>query len=118
MAQDDKPGALGSNAGLGAGAEARCCQHCDDGDGNCVFPYYGVAPHIHADTGRESHLDPLALIGSTRTLPRDQWGPNFREDPDSPGEGVYMRCPACGRGEPEAPNDRSQPDTTALQEQR
>jgi hypothetical protein len=48
----------------------------------------------------------MALIGSTRTLPRDQWGANFREDPDSTGEGVYMRCPYCGRGEPEAPTVR------------
>lgn len=23
----------------------RSCSVCDDGDGGCVFPYYGVAPH-------------------------------------------------------------------------
>lgn len=22
----------------------QCCDHCDDGDGHSVFPYYGVAP--------------------------------------------------------------------------
>ena len=83
-------------------AMRECCEQCDDGDGHCVFPYYGVAPHIHADTGRESPADPLALIGSTRILPREQWGDNFREDPESPGAGVYMRCPHCGRGEKQA----------------
>lgn len=66
-----------------AKAMRECCDQCDDGDGHCVFPYYGVAPHTHA-------------------LPREQWGPNFREDPESPGQGVYMRCPHCGRGEQQA----------------
>lgn len=68
-----------------------CCDHCDDGDGFCVFPYYGTAPHTHdLSTG---------WMGSTRLLPREQWGGNFREDPECPGQGVYMRCPHCGRGE-------------------
>ena len=67
-----------------------CCDHCDDGDGHSVFPYYGVAPHTHAQG---------PMIGSTRLLPREQWGDNFREDPECPGQGVYLRCPQCGRGE-------------------
>lgn len=75
-----------------------CCDYCDDGDGHCVFPFYGVAPHTHDTTGHNSPADPLALFGSTRTLPRDQWGNNFSEDPESPGQGTYMRCPKCGRG--------------------
>ena len=95
MTTEATPGALGSNEGLGAGAEARCCTHCDDGDGHCVFPYYGAAPHTHSEG---------PVIGSTRVLPREQWEANFREDPDCPMQGVYMRCPECGRGEPEAPN--------------
>ena len=70
---------------------AECCEHCDDGDGLCVFPMYGPAPHTH-DTSS-------GWIGSTRTLPKDQWGNNFREDPDCEGHGVYMRCEKCGRGE-------------------
>lgn len=73
-------------------AMRNCCDHCDDGDGHSVFPYYGVAPHTH-DTSR-------GWIGSTRLKPREDWGCNFREDPECPGQGVYMRCPACGRGEP------------------
>jgi hypothetical protein len=77
----------------------QCCEHCDDGDGFSVYPYYGVAPHIHDTTGRETAGDPLALIGSTRLLPPDQWGDNFREDPECPGLGVYLRCEHCGRGE-------------------
>ncbi len=75
------------------------CNTCDDGDGKCVFPYYGVAPHIHDMNGRETPDDPMAIMGSTRLLPRDQWGSNFREDPEVPGCGVYMRCPECGDGE-------------------
>jgi hypothetical protein len=75
------------------------CVLCDDGDGHCVFPYYGIAPHIHDTTGRETANDPWAILGSTRLLPRDQWGPNFREDPESKGQGVYLRCPSCGCGE-------------------
>ena len=70
---------------------AECCEHCDDGDGLCVFPMYGPAPHTH-DTSSD-------WIGSARTLPKDQWGNNFREDPDCEGHGVYMRCEKCGRGE-------------------
>lgn len=71
-----------------------CCEHCDDGDGLCVFPMYGPAPHTH-DTSS-------GWIGSTRTLPKEQWGNNFREDPDCKGHGVYMRCESCGRGEQQA----------------
>lgn len=66
------------------------CELCDDGDGFCVFPYYGLAPHTHAEG---------PVIGSTELLPADQWGDNFREDEDCPGQGVYMRCPQCGEGE-------------------
>ena len=73
-------------------ALAKCCDYCDDGDGICVFPYYGPAPHTHDMSA--------GWIGSTRTLPKDQWGDNFREDAECEGHGVYMRCPKCGRGEP------------------
>ena len=66
------------------------CEHCNDGDGFSVFPYYGVAPHTHAAG---------PMVGSTRLLPKDQWGDNFREDPECPGQGVYLRCPKCGAGE-------------------
>lgn len=63
------------------------CKYCDDGDGDCIYPYYGNAPHSHDEKGR------------VVTLPKDQWGDNFREDPDCEGCGVFMRCPECGSGE-------------------
>lgn len=46
------------------------CPHCDDGDGDCVYPYYGQA------------------------LP----GPNFQPDPEAPGHGTFTHCPQCGAG--------------------
>lgn len=68
------------------------CEHCQDGDGGSVYPYYGLAPHTHNLAG--------GWIGSTRIDPRDSWPTNFREDPDAPGAGVYLHCPVCGRGDP------------------
>lgn len=44
MSDQATPAVLRLNAGLGAAPEARCCEMCNDGDDNCVFPYYGVAP--------------------------------------------------------------------------
>ena len=79
----------------------QCCEHCDDGDGFSVFPYYGTAPHTHA---LPTPTHPTDWIGSTRLLPRDQWGDDFREDPDCPGLGTYLRCEHCGAGE--LPNDQ------------
>ena len=76
------------------------CEYCDDGDGACVFPYYGTAPHRH-EFNDTTH--PTDWIGSTRLLPRDQWGDNFREDPECPGLGTYLRCEKCGDGEQPPP---------------
>jgi len=66
------------------------CEVCDDGEGGCVFPYYGVAPHKHA---------PGPVIGSTVIDAPEMWPEEFREDPDAPGCGTYTNCPICGRGE-------------------
>jgi hypothetical protein len=74
------------------------CELCDDSEGVCVFPYYGVAPHVHDVTGRESHADPMAIMGSTRVLPKSEWPSNFQEDPECPGLGTYTHCPRCGDG--------------------
>lgn len=71
---------------------ARYCPECDDGDGNCAFPYYGVAPHNHERSA--------AGWITTKIKPRDEWTLDFREDPDEPGCGTYLRCPYCGSGEP------------------
>ncbi len=69
------------------------CKFCDDGDGKCAFPYYGVAPHEH--DGADG-----AILGMTRLLPKEQWGENFRQDPQVPWCGTYLRCEFCGDGEP------------------
>lgn len=52
-----------------------------------MYPNYGIAPHKHDLSGG-------SFIGSTRTLPKEEWPPNFFEDPDEPGLGVY-ECPEC-----------------------
>jgi len=65
------------------------CEHCTDPDGSPCFPVYGVGPHTHKP-------------GSWMTgemLPPDSH-PAYREDPESPGHGVYW-CPVCGDGKPE-----------------
>lgn len=72
------------------------CEHCMNPDApeeGSWFPHYDVAPHVHELSGDSGFL------GSTRLLPREQWPSNFREDPETPGCGVYTHCPMCGRGE-------------------
>lgn len=77
-----------------AAEKKKCCQHCDDGDGDCFFPHYGVAPHAH-------YMDPDLpgdFVGTTKLFPKDQWPANFKEDPEAPGCGTYTFCPMCGQG--------------------
>ena len=64
------------------------CNHCDDGDGECVYPYYGVAPHHHNDNG--------CMIGSTILKHESKWPKNFTEDPEVRGLGTYTFCLSCG----------------------
>jgi hypothetical protein len=52
------------------------------------YPQYGLAPHSH-------DLSSGSFIGSTRIKERSEWPKNFKEDPESPGCGVYV-CPDCG----------------------
>lgn len=75
------------------------CETCDDGEGGCVFPYYGVAPHVCG------FKRGLPALGSSVQLPEDEWPENFEPDPDAPpgpngypGFGVYTNCPICGAG--------------------
>ena len=63
------------------------CKQCDDGEGGCVFPYYGVAPHTHA---------PGPFIGSTVLAPRAEWPANFEPDSDGSGCGTWTHCLQCG----------------------
>lgn len=51
------------------------------------YPYYGVAPHTHDLSGG-------SFIGSTRVEPKEKWPPNFKEDEEAPGCGVFY-CPGC-----------------------
>lgn len=67
-----------------------CCEYCNDGDGGCVYPMYGVAPHHHDLSG--------GIIGSTVIDPCESWPANFTEDPEEPGCGVYTHCLHCGAG--------------------
>jgi hypothetical protein len=72
-----------------------CCERCLDPDGIPCFPMYGIGPHTHvAQAGSD-----MKWIGTTQALPRDEWPENYREDPASPGEGVWW-CPECGEGKP------------------
>lgn len=54
------------------------CEHCEEGDGTCIFPYKGTAPHMLNET---------------------QWPENFKPElnPDgfSSGIGVYEYCMYC-----------------------
>jgi hypothetical protein len=68
---------------------SKCCEYCNDGEGHCIFPYYGVAPHTHAQG---------PVIGGTQIKPREQWPENFEEDSDCEGCGTYTYCPRCGAG--------------------
>ena len=70
---------------------ASTCGYCDDGEGHCVFPFYGVGPHRHVVVD--------SLIGSTVNLPPAEWPSNYTEDQDCPGLGVYTHCPHCGAGQ-------------------
>lgn len=77
---------------LQANESSRYCEYCDDGDGRCAFPYYGVAPHYHG-IGR-------TFLGSTRFLPESEWPENFSPDEDSRVDGVinagtYEYCLIC-----------------------
>jgi hypothetical protein len=89
-------------------AEARCCPLCDDGDGNCAFPYYGAAPHQCFHT--------IGLqVGQSSELPEAKWPANFKLDPDEgpftgyPRAGTYTHCLNCGA--PNCPHE--QPDSVA-----
>ena len=66
------------------------CDFCDDREGGCCFPHYGLAPHWHdlSKTG--------SILGSTVIDPKETWPENFDEDPEAPGLGTYAHCPKCG----------------------
>ena len=66
----------------------RGCSRCLDADGDCVYPYYGVAPHnSFTEDGK-----PL----KSEILAKKEWPENFLEDDDAHGCGVYTHCLSCG----------------------
>lgn len=76
-----------------------CCKHCDDGEGNCMYPQYGMAPHKHMCDGINNGI----VIDDKKT-----WPPNFEVDSVTPPNsgwlaGTYTHCLECGR-----PNDIKQ----------
>ncbi|MCH4245664.1 hypothetical protein [Acinetobacter gerneri] len=61
-----------------------CREHEEDGAG-CIFPYYGLAPHIH-----ERPIFSTEFLN--KPLPA-----NFIPDEDGKGEtGIYSHCLYCG----------------------
>jgi hypothetical protein len=76
------------------------CKDCDDGEGACIYPHYGAAPHICGYKFSDY------VIGASKQLPEHQWPDNFMPDPETssgpgeyPGCGVYTHCLTCGDGE-------------------
>ena len=69
-----------------------CCDHCNNGDGDSVYPYYGLAPHKHDMTITGS------VIGSTVVDKESNWPDNFSEDPEVKGCGTYTHCLICSSG--------------------
>lgn len=54
-------------------SQATNCEYCGDGDGGCIFPMFGLAPHRHVGN---------QMIGSTQFLDQSQWPANFSPDLD------------------------------------
>ena len=60
----------------------KTCNYCDDGNGECVYPYYGLGPHTHKE----------GVLGGTEFT--GEIPDNF--SPDGDGLGVYTHCLNCG----------------------
>lgn len=77
-----------------------CCDHCNDGDGYCAYPMYGVAPH-------DCFYKLGGKPGESKELPESEWPENFMLDPEAgpytgyPRTGTYTHCMHCGRGKDE-----------------
>lgn len=77
----------------------RFCEHCHDGYGGTVYPYYGVGPHICGwRMGKP-------VVGHSKGLPKQDWPENFQPDPEhgdqddgKPPLGVWTHCLHCGAG--------------------
>jgi hypothetical protein len=72
------------------------CDECEDG----IYPHYGAAPgttcgfmRMVADI-QAGVPEPKYIAGFSDPAPHEEWPPNFHEDPECPGLGVY-ECPRC-----------------------
>ena len=83
------------------------CEHCHDGYGGTVYPYYGVGPHVCGwRLGKP-------VVGHSEGIPASEWPENFQPDPEhgdqddgKPPLGVWTHCMHCGAGKeptPQAP---------------
>lgn len=79
------------------------CEYCDDGDGGCVYPYYGEAPHEHVVTVMKYRGEAKEVVGM-EYLPQSEWPENFKPDKDAIDDdgtvrkGIYTHCLHCGGG--------------------
>lgn len=73
------------------------CPACDDGEGGCIYPYYGCAPHTcFYKLGRPP--------GGSEEAPESEWPENFVLDPEAgprtrtgyPRAGTWTHCLECG----------------------
>lgn len=79
------------------------CEHCHDGHGGTVYPYYGVGPHVCGwRMGKP-------VVGHSKGLPASEWPDNFQPDPEhgeqddgKPPLGVWTHCLHCGAGKQKA----------------
>lgn len=97
---------MGKAAPKAGANNSKCCDRCNDGDGNCAYPYYGVAPHECYWRKPGGFNNPL---GISTVNPSETWPENFSEDPDQPGNGTYTHCLNCGRPSSELPQDKKDP---------
>jgi len=68
------------------------CDKCHNGEGDTIYPDYGVAPH------ECYYKKPGGQVGDSTLLPKSEWPKNFVEDVDCPGLGIYTHCLNCGAG--------------------
>ncbi|AZS49308.1 hypothetical protein DM558_00290 [Entomomonas moraniae] len=66
------------------------CKYCTLQDGECAYPYYGVAPHVGF------HI-PNDITSGINFLPSGYYPKNFKPDLDVDGKcGTYTHCLHCG----------------------
>lgn len=86
------------------GPTENSCASCNDGNGNCKFPYYGTAPHSYPEVP-EPELGFKREVAPPQELPADQWPANYQHDSEIaapnpggyPGSGTYLYCLKCKR---------------------